>query len=67
MPKVPGLAIGGSGQPDDLQNFSSQRMRARLEARQAAKAREGGGGDENLVPPLGLSGGSDGGGLMSGG
>ena len=73
VPKVPGLAIGGSGQPggqpavapDDLQNFSSQRMRARLEARQ--KAREAGGGDENRVPPLGL-GGSDGGPMsLSGG
>ena len=67
VPKVPGLAIGGSGQPDDLQNFSSQRMRARLEARQAAKAREGGGGDENLVPRLGLPGSDGGGGMMSGG
>jgi hypothetical protein len=73
---VPGLAIGGSGQlgqlggqpgaaaaPDDLQNFSSQRMRARIEARQAAKAREAGGDDENRVPPLGLGG--SGGGPMS--
>jgi len=48
VPKVPGLAIGGSGQPggqpavapDDLQNFSSQRMRARLEARQKARERQ---------------------------